>query len=490
MADNIFFGHDADEDNNLGLNVDDTEASDTDDIWSYDDDSDFENVGSYVQTYDTDLDGIDDVAIEEIDLDGDGYADAVTLLADTDGDGIFDTAIEEADLNFDGTADISYAAQDTNNDGMIDAEFMEADLDFDGDVDFAIAAEDTNFDGVVDNYEMGVASDDGETYFMQATDLDFDGEFDSLNITTEPEAEPADEPEPEPETEPDENKYEETTYEEDSDESSDADSNPIFTPPDNHNVAPSYPDDPEVPAEPDEPEIPAEPDEPDNPDNPEYIDYSDEDDDAVPVINLDDFDYDDDNNNGLYYTELENFDPADSDPEHVIGDPEEAMELWECQGDTNRCAIYSQKFVIEEFTGEEVDIEELVDVAEENGWFTEGGGTPVVYMDKLLDYYGVPNETSSGNDINDIIEGLDEGHKIIVAVDADEYWNGENDNIYTPGDGVNHAIEVIGFDNSDPENPVVIVNDSGNPDGCGCEIPLETFMDAWEDGDCYMIECL
>lgn len=494
MVNNIFFCHDADDDNTLGMNIDNTEDSGDEDIWAYDDDSDFDDVGSYTQTYDTDLDGVDDVAIEEIDLDGDGYGDIVTLVADTDGDGIFDTAIEEADLNFDGVADISYAEQDFNGDGVADTVVMQADYDFDGVADFAVVAEDTNFDGTADNFEMAVAADDGsgESYFMQAADLDFDGEIDDFHITRESDPFSTDiQPEDESDTQPEENDFEETSYYEDSDESSDGEPSSIHTPPDNHNVAPSNPEfsgEPEVPDEPDEPEYFDEPDEPEEPDNPEYI--VNDDDDAVPFINLDDFDYDDDNDNGLHYTELENFDPADSDPEQVIGEPEDAMDLWEFQGDTNRCAIYSQKFVIEEYTGQEVDIEELVDVAEDNGWFTESGGTPIVYMDKLLDHYGVPNETSSGNDINDIIEGLDEGHKIIVAVDADEYWFGENDNLYTPGDGVNHAVEVIGFDNSDPENPVVILNDSGNPDGCGCEVPLETFVDAWEDGDCYMIECM
>ena len=42
----------------------------------------------------------------------------------------------------------------------------------------------------------------------------------------------------------------------------------------------------------------------------------------------------------------------------------------------------------------------------------------------------------------------------------------------------------------DPDNVMVIVNDSGAPEGCGIAIPAETFMDAWEDSSCYMIECM
>ena len=139
-----------------------------------------------------------------------------------------------------------------------------------------------------------------------------------------------------------------------------------------------------------------------------------------------------------------------------------------------------------------VPAQELADLAEENGWFTEEGGTPVINMNKILDYYGVDNEMTFNNDIDDIRECLEAGGKVIVSIDADEIWYGEVDGegIYTPNDGVNHAVEVIGIDYSDPDEPMVILNDSGNPDGCGVMVPLDYFVDAWEDGNCQMIACM
>ena len=76
-----------------------------------------------------------------------------------------------------------------------------------------------------------------------------------------------------------------------------------------------------------------------------------------------------------------------------------------------------------------------------------------------------------------------------VSIDADEIWIGDNDSIFAPGEAANHAVEVIGVDYTDPDNPVVILNDSGHPDGCGSMIPLEDFVDAWEDGGCQMVAC-
>lgn len=190
-------------------------------------------------------------------------------------------------------------------------------------------------------------------------------------------------------------------------------------------------------------------------------------------------------------TGLDNYDPQSSNPDMVSGDPEASMEHWEYQGNTGRCAIYSQKFVIEELTGQDVDIEELVAVAEENGWFNEaqGGGTVSLNMDKLLEYYGVNHEMQFDSDINSLEEALNNGDKVIVSVDSGQIWYGEDNNIFTPETQADHAVQVIAIDNTDPENPMVVLNDSGSPDGKGEMVPLDTFEDAWSAGDHQMIVC-
>ena len=456
MGNSFFLNDDFD------LNPDSTASDDTD-VWSLGEESDLGYDSIHVETVDLDMDGIDDSIIEEIDIDGDGYSDIVNIVSDTDGDGYFDTTAAAQDANYDGMIDSYTISHDSNGDGLVDYTETQIDSDFDGTVDFAVMEEDLNFDGVTDNSEMMISADDGsgDAYFMRAADLDFDGNTDKFEITREENPFSM-----EDEVLPDDEMIDEdTTY---------------------------YPEDDDDYVVPYAPEKPEEFDDFsfDEDTEDEDIDDFNEDDDALPYIDLDELGYDESNDNGRFAYELNNFDPSTADSDSIIGNPEEVLDLWESQGDTGRCAIYAQKFVIEEYTGQEVDIEDLVDLAIENGWFTEEGGTPIIHMDKILDYYEVPNETSSGNDINDIVESLNEGHKVIVSVDADEYWFGENDDVYIPGDGVNHAVEVIGIDNSDPENPLVILNDSGNPDGRGCLVPLDTFMDAWEDGNCYMVECM
>lgn len=201
---------------------------------------------------------------------------------------------------------------------------------------------------------------------------------------------------------------------------------------------------------------------------------------VLPPIEYDPKDYDR-SETGTKLDELGVFDPETADPERVEGDPAASMEYWEYQGETNRCAVYSQKFVIAEFTNTEIDIEDLCDMAESNGWFNEDLGTYLNNMDKILNAYGIETDTGANCTINDLENALNNGDKIVVAVDAAEYAFGWDDDLYCPGMGAGHAVEVIGIDRSDPEHPMVILNDSGAPNGKGEAIPLETFMASWND---------
>lgn len=348
---------------------------------------------------------------------------------DLDGDGVLDSFATEADLDGDGIADSLLI--DSNGDGTEDSILQELDL---------------NSDGITDGYQFGFDSDGNGTIDTITTlfDSDIDGVIDAMETLYDP----------------DENGIADFAV---IDQLADTDGDLQF---DTliHGV------DSDVDGDIDSYEV---------------YDYDDV---YNNNLNFDTYDIEEDGGRGMFIDELENFDPNQVDPGDVIGDPDEAMAEWEYQGDTNRCALYSQKFIIDEMTGEDIDIEEIADIAEENGWFSEDGGTPLTDMNQILNHFGVENEMTFDNDLDDLRECLANGGKAIVSIDADEIWYGENDDIFTPNDGANHAVEVIGIDNSDPDNPMIILNDSGNPDGCGEMVPADTFMDAWEDGGCQMID--
>ncbi len=177
----------------------------------------------------------------------------------------------------------------------------------------------------------------------------------------------------------------------------------------------------------------------------------------------------------------EQFDPDKTDMSKVVGDPVGDEAQWEYQADDGPCAIYAQAMAYQNVTGSEIDIEELVEAAEEQGWYN--GSTTIENMDKMLNFLGIEADVEYRGDFQDLDDVLSNGGRVVAAVDADEIWFGDNDSYsdYCPNTP-NHAVEVIGIDYSG-EEPMVILNDSGVPDGHAIMVSKERFMDAWEDSD-------
>jgi len=182
------------------------------------------------------------------------------------------------------------------------------------------------------------------------------------------------------------------------------------------------------------------------------------------------------------------FDPDSADPENIIGSPEEAMDSWHCQETSSSCAVASQEFVLEQLTGQEFSESELRELAEERGCYSPDGGTPMNDIGNILEHMGLTVERSQGNSIEDLEHCLESGGEVIVGVDSSEIWEGRDNDFFCPGMDADHAVQVIGIDYSDPDSPMVILNDSGTTNGRGAMIALDVFVDAWEDSGCLMVE--
>ncbi len=363
----------------------------------------------------------------ELDLDGDGIMESEAQLTDMNGDGFVDSIEIASDLNHDGYYETYEYQVDNDCDGYFETEVEAVDTNNSGEADMAIIKQDTNFDGQADVVER---------YY----DYNQDGVTDDVKIHQDSDGD---------------GRFEDLTKIYDSDGDGMLDTTEVYRD-DTGNGSADYH---------------------------EVYAYDPGTNEIIPADNAD---Y---SLSGTYYQDLDNFDPDSvTDPDLITGDPEESMDYWEFQGDTNRCALYSQMFVIEEFTGEDIDMEEFAQTAEENGWFTESG-TYAANVNKMLDYYGIENEMSFHQSIDDVEDCLDNGGRVIVSIDADEIWHGKSNDIFAPDSDSNHMVEVIGIDRSDPDNPMVILNDSGSPYGKGEMVPLEVFEGAWSEGDNQMIAC-
>jgi hypothetical protein len=170
--------------------------------------------------------------------------------------------------------------------------------------------------------------------------------------------------------------------------------------------------------------------------------------------------------------------PWDYNPA-VIGTPNADMSHWQLQDTDFTCAVQAQRGIIEQFTGEPISESQLVYEATANGWLTDRGMSPDD-VGNLLELHGIPYHANHDASVQDLLSELAEGRKVIVGVDSCELWNGEpiEDFFHQSAD---HAIWVTGVDFTDPNNPQVIINDSGDPNGAGKQYALNDFVDAWED---------
>lgn len=156
---------------------------------------------------------------------------------------------------------------------------------------------------------------------------------------------------------------------------------------------------------------------------------------------------------------------------------------------SDTCAIKSQQLILNEF-GFDVNEDQLVQIAYENGWYEgDGSGTSFENVGRLLEYAGIDVTRQADANVFNLVSELSQGHKVIVGVDSGELWGGKITGWlkdFFLGDTPDHAIVVAGIDTSDPKNIMVIVDDPGTGDYHKA-YPLDDFMDAWSDAQCYMV---
>lgn len=158
------------------------------------------------------------------------------------------------------------------------------------------------------------------------------------------------------------------------------------------------------------------------------------------------------------------------------------------QWEQDTCAIRSQEIVLRSF-GTFVPQEELVRLAEQNGWYTPGNGTPMEHVGNLLDLYNIPNHRIADANVFNLVDELGQGHKVIVGVDVDElygnsFWQSIKEHLV--GKTPNHAMIVSGLNTSDPDCIKVTLTDPGTGKTL-FECPYEKFLSAWNDSECFMV---
>lgn len=179
-----------------------------------------------------------------------------------------------------------------------------------------------------------------------------------------------------------------------------------------------------------------------------------------------------------------------NDNEYFIGDPASQMDDWIFQ-DADNCAVAAETSIINQFGVDSISLDDASYISASHGWYQPGMGTDPSEIGNLMDLAGIPNHTVMDGTMEQLAFELQQGHGVIVGVNADELWDqgilNEIKQFFLDAFGLdnvnpaNHAVTVTGIDISDPDCPMVIINDSGTPNGAAVKYPLDQFQDAWEN---------
>jgi hypothetical protein len=166
-----------------------------------------------------------------------------------------------------------------------------------------------------------------------------------------------------------------------------------------------------------------------------------------------------------------------------IGTPVYDSHFWHEQHGGQSCAVVAQAGIYEELTQHSLPEDEAIRIAQEHGLFDPATGTKPQDMGKLLQLLGVPTDIIWGASIADIAQALEHGDKILVGVNGNEIWSPVHDaatGMPMRQSPAGHAVWVIGLETT-PIGPLVILNDSGMPDGRGEAVSLWDFEAAWDE---------
>lgn len=176
----------------------------------------------------------------------------------------------------------------------------------------------------------------------------------------------------------------------------------------------------------------------------------------------------------------------DTSVDPITGTPAVNKLFWGHQRLPFNCTVAVQTCILKWYG---IDVSEmlLTQFAMEQGWLTENGGS-FEDLGKVLGCFGIQTHVRFDATIDDILNELRQGHAVIVPLDAGELWADDlfsrlweymEDILGIP----DHVVWVTGIDMSDPDDPQVIINDTGDPDGAGQRYSLSEFRDAWKDAE-------
>jgi len=148
------------------------------------------------------------------------------------------------------------------------------------------------------------------------------------------------------------------------------------------------------------------------------------------------------------------------------------------------CAIMCEEYILHVF-GVHKTLEELRILASAKNWLKEDG-VEMLDLGAIPEYYGLTVNKIAPASIKSIMEAIEQGHQVIVAVDGGELVGNPAEEIaedVLAGGVADHCVVVLSVDTDD--NTFAIYDPAIGV--IPLRVSLGVFMDAWEDSNKYMV---
>lgn len=148
------------------------------------------------------------------------------------------------------------------------------------------------------------------------------------------------------------------------------------------------------------------------------------------------------------------------------------LKAWSHQESSYSCAAACSSAEIQVRKGDEVPEAALCEIGEAEGWYNPKTGTYIAEIGKFAESQGLTSTRHARELTLADLDGLKkDGAGLIVCVDSEIL---ARPSLVKPF-AANHVVEVIGFDNSDPNRPLVLVNNPGDMHGRGAAYEFSHF---------------
>ncbi len=172
--------------------------------------------------------------------------------------------------------------------------------------------------------------------------------------------------------------------------------------------------------------------------------------------------------------------PDDFGRRMIAGEPVEEGPI--IQKAEASCALDIEQEVLKHL-GFDVDSTALENLAVQQGWYDPEEGTLSENVGMILEAHGVEVERRWDWTLTELLDALESGEEVIVALDAEEVRNPQRGPGGAPLEKIDqgHAVWVASIDLDDNGNISLVLKDPGNPKGSDLNANVSDFLNAWAD---------